>query len=310
VQVGLSDRLSIVVLTHNRRERVLDTLSRLSALPERCSVWVVDNGSTDGTALAVAARFPAVNVLQLPANLGAAGRNAGVRAAATSYVAFCDDDTCWAPGSLSRAAALLDRHPDLAVLSARVLVGAEERVDPTCLAMAASPLRHEALPGPLLLGYLAGACVVRREAFLAVGGYHPRLFLGAEEALVALDLAARGWSVMYADELVVHHRPAPRSDAAQRAQRLARNSIWIAWLRRPLRSAMAETSQVLGECGRGAAASVLVAALRGAGWVWRERRPVPAAVERMRRLIDAPWRSGLEADATVGRPAASVSSSS
>jgi GT2 family glycosyltransferase len=273
-------------------------------------VWVVDNGSTDGTALAVAARFPAVNVLQLPANLGAAGRNAGVRAAATSYVAFCDDDTCWAPGSLSRAAALLDRHPDLAVLSARVLVGAEERVDPTCLAMAASPLRHEALPGPLLLGYLAGACVVRREAFLAVGGYHPRLFLGAEEALVALDLAARGWSVMYADELVVHHRPAPRSDAAQRAQRLARNSIWIAWLRRPLRSAMAETSQVLGECGRGAAASVLVAALRGAGWVWRERRPVPAAVERMRRLIDAPWRSGLEADATVGRPAASVSSSS
>src|SRR5262245_34272344 len=56
-------------------------------------------------------------------NLGAAGRNAGVRAARTPYVALCDDDAWWAPGALARAAHLLDVHPTLAVVCARVLVG-------------------------------------------------------------------------------------------------------------------------------------------------------------------------------------------
>jgi GT2 family glycosyltransferase len=178
------------------------------------------------------------------------------------------------------------------VLSARVLVGPGEREDPTCRAMAGSPLHQPGLPGPLLLGFLAGACVVRTQAFLAVGGYHQRMFLGAEEALVALDLAVEGWSVVYVQALHAHHHPAPRADSARRACRLARNALWIAWMRRSLRSALRETLSVLRGCGgmRHAVAAAS-AALAGLPWVLRERRTLPPRVERMRQAVDGPESS-------------------
>lgn len=106
-----SDRIAIVILTHNRRTEILRTLENMLALAETATVCVVDNASGDGTGEAIARRFPAVRLLSLSENQGAAGRNHGVRAVLSPYVAFCDDDTWWALGSLGRAVTLLDAHP-------------------------------------------------------------------------------------------------------------------------------------------------------------------------------------------------------
>ena len=99
--------------------------------------------------------------------------------------------------------------------------------------MANSPLPADGLPGPSLLGLLAGATVFRRDAFLGAGGYDPRFFLGGEEALLALDLVAGGWVLVYAGDLTVHHYPSAQRDASSRRRLLARNRLWVAWLRRP-----------------------------------------------------------------------------
>jgi GT2 family glycosyltransferase len=120
-------RLSLVILTHNRVEEVTRTVERMRALPEWWPIVVVDNASIDRTPTLLKRRFPELEIIALSSNLGAAGRNAGVCAVAIPYIAFCDDDTWWAPGSLARAAALLDAHPRVAVLSARVLVGSAEQ---------------------------------------------------------------------------------------------------------------------------------------------------------------------------------------
>jgi GT2 family glycosyltransferase len=163
--------VAVVIVTRDRREIMLSTLARLTALDERPSVLVVDNGSRDGTAAAVRERFPQVGLLALTSDRGAAARNAGLRAVAAPYVAFCDDDSWWAPGALSRAAAALDRAPRVAVLAARVLVGRRETLDPVCALMARSPLPADAgLPGPRVLGFVACGAVVRRDAVLTVGG--------------------------------------------------------------------------------------------------------------------------------------------
>ncbi|HEU4346617.1 MAG TPA: glycosyltransferase, partial [Actinoplanes sp.] len=57
--------VTVVVITRNRRAGLLRTLRRLADLPERPPVIVVDNGSEDGTAAAVRAAFPAVEVVPL-----------------------------------------------------------------------------------------------------------------------------------------------------------------------------------------------------------------------------------------------------
>jgi GT2 family glycosyltransferase len=289
---GNDPRMAIVVVTHNRCEEVLRSLVQHVRLPAQPQIIVVDNGSTDGTVCAVAEHFPQVRVVQAGMNLGAAGRTLGVRQAVTPYVALCDDDTWWAPDSLRRAADLFDRHPRLAIATGRVLVGPQEREDPICRFLAHSPLPSEpGMPGPSLLGFLAGASVIRRSAFLEAGGFEPRLFIGGEEELLAVDLAAKGWWLCYVPQLTVYHHPSQQRDRYARRWHLIRNRLWSVWLRRPLRSALRRTFHVLrSERWDSVSMRGFAAAFAGLPWIVRERRVVPQHVEMGLRLLEESLR--------------------
>jgi N-acetylglucosaminyl-diphospho-decaprenol L-rhamnosyltransferase len=264
-------RVSLVLITRDRREDLMRTLPVLEALPERPTIHLVDNASRDGTPDAVRARFPSVDLVPLEANLGAAARNLGVERARTPYVAFNDDDSWWAPGALTGAADLLDRHPRLGLVNARILVGEEQRADPVCVEMADGGLpQAPGQPGVAIRSFVACGAIVRRRAFLDAGGFHPRLGVGGEEELLAHALARAGWQLSYVPELVVHHHPSTARDAERRSATEVRNALWTAWLTRPPRRAAAATLALLRPTG--AALRGTRDAIRGAGWVWRERR--------------------------------------
>src|SRR5690606_30176792 len=131
--------------------------------------------------------------------------------------------------------------------------------------MARSPLPAEGLPGQAVLGFLAGAAVVRRSAFVQAGGFDARFFIGREEALLAFDLAARGWRMRYMHDLIVHHRPSPNRDAGRRRHLLRRNSIYLAWLRLPFAAAVRETLHALHEAAREGGLGELLASVATAG---------------------------------------------
>jgi GT2 family glycosyltransferase len=154
--------------------------------------------------------------------------------------------------------------------------------------MARSPLRPVAgMPGKPILGFLCSASMVRRAAFVAAGGFEPRFFLGGEEELLAIDLAAAGWTLAYVSDIVVHHHPSARRDAVRRGALLLRNAVWVAWLRRPLRDAVRRSASVLARTSspRERAAAIL-AAVRGLPWVLRQRRVVPLYIEDALRRLD------------------------
>ncbi|CAA9243454.1 MAG: putative transferase [uncultured Acidimicrobiales bacterium] len=281
-------RTSVVVITYDRRSEVLVTLGHLAALPERPPVVLVDNGSSDGTLEAVRSSFPGVEAVRLEQNIGAAARNIGVRAATTPYVAFADDDSWWAPGALSRAADHFDSAPRLAFLQARILVGPDERIDPMCTEMAASPLpRQEDLPGPPLLGFIACGTVVRRDAFLELGGFDDLLFFLGEEMILAQDAATAGWGIAYVDDVVAHHHPSPIRDVVARRRRVIRNDLLSTWMRRPYPVVVRATASVgaralVNPAARGA----LAEAARRWPEARRRRRVLPPRVERMVRLLE------------------------
>ncbi|QXJ19497.1 glycosyltransferase family 2 protein [Actinomadura graeca] len=269
--------VTVVVATRNRADELRRSLRRHHA-----PVIVADNASADDTP--EVAEAAGAEVVRLPRNLGAAARNIGAERAATPYVAFADDDSWWAPGALERAVRLLGSHPRAALLAARVLVGEDERLEPVSAQMARAPLgRPGGLPGPAVLGFLACSAIVRRDAFLGVGGFSPVLHFGGEEELLALDLAAAGWGLAYVDELVVHHHPSTANrDPAARRRREARNRLLTAWLRRPLPAVARATAAALttrdGRAGLADAARVLPALALA-------RRPVPPAVEAARARL-------------------------
>lgn len=280
--------VSIVLMTHNRRFEVCRTLARMTTLPEHVPILVVDNGSNDNTRGAVREQFPGVELIECDENLGAVARNLAVDRVRTRYVAFCDDDIWWEPGSLALAVHLLNEHPDVASITGRILVEPSGEEDPITPELRESPVPgRPGLPGPALMSLLAGASMVRVSAFRQVGGFSPRLWLGGEEELLSIDLATHGWWMCWVEDVIVHHVPSRMRDPLRRRQLGIRNTLWTTWLRRPAPAALRRSASMLRQAPRDRATLAAVAeALRGVPWVLRERRVVPPEVEESIRSVE------------------------
>jgi N-acetylglucosaminyl-diphospho-decaprenol L-rhamnosyltransferase len=222
--------LSVIVVTHNGRERALETLeSALAAQSWLDAEWlVVDAGSTDGTAEAIAERFPEVTLFRR-ANRGfAASNNVALAAARGRYVLLLNPDVTFRHGTLGELVAAMDVRPEVGIASV-VQSDASGRPQ-TSIRRFPSTARSfgEALfagrwPLGAKLGeevtdadryrqagpadWLVGAFLIaRREAVEAVGPMDERFFLYAEEMDWCRRFWQAGWQVEHLPNLtVVHH---------------------------------------------------------------------------------------------------------
>lgn len=277
--------IALVITTRDNRDALAASLARATALPDAAEIVVVDNASSDGTAEMVAREFPGVELVRLRGNAGGAARNAGAERTSCDYLAFCRDDAAWTPGSLTRARQILDEYPRVGVLSARVLAGRGQTLHRECRMMESAPRDLYPVGKPILY-FMADACVLRRGAFFNCGGYDPRLHAGAEETLLALDMASRGYLIRYSDELTIEQEGAEEAaQALKNRTTTLRNQLWIAWMRHSSAAAWRSTVNVVARCPRdGVARRAFVRALAGIPWVVRERRPVNS---RLQRQIDS-----------------------
>ena len=285
---------TVVIATRNRCDSLERTLRQLQSLPEDPEIIVVDNGSDDGTPGMVHRLFPSTRLIALDQNVGGAARTLGVVEARSETIAFCDDDSYWLPGSLERASEILTAEPRLGVVAGQVLLGEVRRVDPTCLEMERSPLTPVTDSAhPRVLGFIACGAVVRRSAYLHVGGFHVRFGIGGEEELLSLDLAARGWDLVYGPDVVARHFPSPVRDVNRRREIVTRNALWVSWLRDAARDVVTTTARLLRlAAGDEVLRNGVRAASAGLPWVTRERRPLPRRVQTDRRLLQENSRRG------------------
>lgn len=216
-----------VVVTHDTRDHVLacvDTLGPGGA----GEVVVVDAGSSDGTAAALRARHPGIEVLELP-NVGyARAANAGVVRTAADTVVVANADTRFQPGSLRRLGEALAEDPGVGAVGPAVRYPdgrpqASARRTPSLPVAAGHALLGLWWPdNPCTRRYRMGdtdldeprdvdwvsGCVValRREAFEEVGGFDPGYFLFVEDVDLAHRLRRAGWRVRFDPRTsVVHH---------------------------------------------------------------------------------------------------------
>jgi hypothetical protein len=151
-------------------------------------VILVDDGSTDGTADAVRARYgEAVCLIEQPNQGPSIARNTGCFAATGDLIAFLDSDNRWRPHHLATVAAMAERFPDAVLLSTQrgYRSGDETAADAVC----ADAAEHLLLHG-IALSFTTGVAV-RRDAFNATGGFDPDMRWG-EDVDLFLRVALHG----------------------------------------------------------------------------------------------------------------------
>lgn len=195
--------VSVVIPTYNRARFLPAAVASVRAQTYPCAeIVIVDDGSTDDTADVVAGLGAGIRYVR-QANAGpAAARNRGIREATGDLVAFLDTDDRWLPEKTALQVELLQREPDVALVSTDMSVE-----DETGSVQVTSNFQHRELqatfsaldgrpipgaPGLLLkINFInTSAALIRRSVLLAQDGFDERLRYG-EDLELWLRIAAR-----------------------------------------------------------------------------------------------------------------------
>jgi GT2 family glycosyltransferase len=259
-----SPHVTAIVLSWNGRERTLACLRSLDYVTYRpFSVVVVDNGSTDGSADAVAAEHPAVRLVRLQENLGfAAGLIAGALAAfahGAEAVLLLNNDMAVEPGCVEPLVAALLADPSAGAACAQILFAGE----PPRIWYAGAPFSPRRGHHGRLVGYgrpplpatappyetdraCGGAMMWTAGTFERVGPFDEELFAYAEDTDWSLRARRAGLHILVVPGSVVHHAVSASSGGESSPATLyydLRNSLVVAerwaplgavgtWLRR------------------------------------------------------------------------------
>jgi glycosyltransferase involved in cell wall biosynthesis len=188
--------VTVVVPLYDRAGLIGHTLDSLE--PRRhpgvlLDVVVVDDGSTDGGAEVVAARFPGVRLLR-QRNLGApAARNAGLEAARADAVLYLDSDDIVEPGFFAPRLGALAAHASAdGAYGPWAVFGGDGACDEASVLSAPYdyPVEPEVCVAPHLLRLLRGRYLVphavlwRRGALERIGGHDPSLSVNQDVDLM------------------------------------------------------------------------------------------------------------------------------
>jgi len=238
--------LAVVIVSWNVRERLRACLQALQAemarWGRRGAIWVVDNGSTDGSPAMVRHAFPQVHLIANEGNRGfAAANNQALRAmgfdqdpptpesSLPRYVLLLNPDTEVEPGAVSALVDFMDAHPAVGVAGARLSYGDGSFQHSAFRFPGLWQIALDLLPAPGRLYasrlngryprrlYEAGrpfpidhplgaAMLVRREAIVQVGLLDEGFFLYCEEIDWCWRMRRAGWPAYCVPQArVVHH---------------------------------------------------------------------------------------------------------
>jgi hypothetical protein len=219
-------KLTCIITTRNRRDITLRTLAHLekdTALPEHdWEILVVDNGSTDGTADAIASSRR-VRVISLAENEGVPARNLALAHARGKYVAFLGDNVRPIGRALPTAIKYLSRHPKVAVVVGRVL------------------LPDGSADAPALPAVLMGdASIVRKSVLDSIGGFAVEFFQQAADYELSFRIWRAGYRIERFEDILFSRETQSYGKPSVLACRMdLRNNVILCerYLPRPLRQA-------------------------------------------------------------------------
>ena len=218
--------LSIIIVNWNTKDLLLQCLESVYQTIKRVEmeVFVVDNGSMDGSIAAAKGRFPEVKFIQNEINLGfARANNQALSLAKGRYLLLLNPDTQVKKGAMERLISFMDAHPEAGGAGAQLLNSdgsrqnsianfpslATELLNKSLLRWffpSAFPGKERNYPEPIEVDSVIGACmVVKRDAIEPVGLLDEGYFLFLEETDWCYRMRRTGWKIYHVPQAEIYH---------------------------------------------------------------------------------------------------------
>jgi GT2 family glycosyltransferase len=220
------NQVSVIVLCWNSLPFLRKFLpSLLANTPkEIADVLVVDNGSSDGTAVWLSDEHPEVVLKIFDRNYGyAGGYKLAIEGISTPYIVLLNSDVEVTPGWIGNLLSFMDEHPLAGAVAPKILSFADRGffeyagaaggwIDrygyPFCRGRIFNCIEEDRgqYELPARIFWASGACLmVRTEAYLVSGGLDPHFFAHMEEIDLCWRLHSNGYEVWYSPDSLIFH---------------------------------------------------------------------------------------------------------
>jgi GT2 family glycosyltransferase len=217
---------SILIVNWNTKDYLIHCLESIfqKAKAPSWEVIVIDNGSQDGSRAEVRKRFPSIDLVENPNNVGfAKAMNQGVKKASGKYILLLNPDTEIKEGAFERLLAFMSVHPMVGATGAQLLNpdGSRQNSIANFPTLATELLNKSLLrwlfpkkfpgkgkeyPEPIEVDSVIGACLmVSRKAIEEIGFLDENYFLFLEETDWCYRMKKAGWKVYHIPEAEVIH---------------------------------------------------------------------------------------------------------
>jgi N-acetylglucosaminyl-diphospho-decaprenol L-rhamnosyltransferase len=258
-----SAELTVIIVSYKTRDLTLKAVETLIGNSPGVAMRIVlfDNASGDGSAEAVAAAFPEVEVIANPENIGFASANNFVaRSVSTDWLLLLNPDTETYPNAIARLLAFGKAHPEAGISGGRTLYpdgrlnpsSCWQRMTPWSVLTSALGLSRRFPDSPLFNAEAMGGW--RRDSvrevdivvgcFLLIptalwrrlGGFDARYFMYGEDADLCLRARVLGYRPMITPDAEIMHlvgastsNRADKAVAVLRARTTLIRDHWPGW---------------------------------------------------------------------------------
>jgi len=233
--------VSIIIVNWNTKEYHLRCIESIyqSLKKIEMEVFVVDNGSKNGSVTAVKERFPMICLIENEKNLGfAKAANQGLQKGSGRYLLLLNPDTQVKNGAIERLMLFMKVNPDIGIAGAPLLNpdGSKQNSIANFPSLATELLNKSLLrwlfpekfpgkekdyPEPFEVDSVIGACMmVRRDALNQVGLLDEDYFLFLEETDWCYRMKRAGWKIYHVPQAEVYHFQGKSAETVKKRARV------------------------------------------------------------------------------------------
>jgi hypothetical protein len=231
----------VIIVNWNTKDLVCQCIDSLAQTLKKTDteVFVVDNGSTDGSLGVVREKFPGVRLIENPVNLGfAKANNQAISLSSREYLLLLNPDTQVKDEAIERMLSFMDAHPEAGVVGAQLLnVDASKQNSIANFPSLATELLNKSFlrwlfpdkfpgketdyPGPVEVDSVIGACMMaRRKALEQVGLLDEEYFLFLEETDCCYRMKKAGWKIYHIPQAKILHFQGKSAEAEKGKARI------------------------------------------------------------------------------------------